>query len=288
MVVPLLMNRTLILGARGMLGTQLRALYSDAVAWDREDADVLDSAQFRAKVLALDPAPDVIVNCVAYNNVDGAEDQPDAAFALNGEFPGRLADLAAEIGAALVHYSSNYVFDGLIGEYAEDAVPSPLSVYGQSKLEGEHQIAKRAANTWYVLRTAVLFGPKGESEVSKRSFVDLMLDLAASRDRVSAVSDEVNSVTYAPDLAAITRDVLASRPPSGIYHAVNSDEASWYDFACEIFRQVHKAVEVLPVPASQMPRKARRPCRAVLRNTKLPPVRTWQAALEEFIREKHV
>lgn len=288
MVVPLLMNRTLILGARGMLGTQLRALYSDAVAWDREDADVLDSAQFRAKVLALDPAPDVIVNCVAYNNVDGAEDQPDAAFALNGEFPGRLADLAAEIGAVLVHYSSNYVFDGLIGEYAEDAVPSPLSVYGQSKLEGEHQIAKCAANTWYVLRTAVLFGPKGESEVSKRSFVDLMLDLAASRNRISAVSDEVNSVTYAPDLAAITRGVLASRPPSGIYHAVNSGEASWYDFACEIFRQAQKTMEVVPLPASQMPRKARRPRRAVLRNTKLPPVRPWQAALEEFIREKHV
>ncbi|MEN6532362.1 MAG: dTDP-4-dehydrorhamnose reductase [Bryobacteraceae bacterium] len=288
MVVPLLMNRTLILGARGMLGTQLRALYSDAVAWDREDADVLDSAQFRAKVLALDPAPDVIVNCVAYNNVDGAEAQPDAAFALNGEFPGRLADLSVEIGAVLVHYSSNYVFDGLIGEYAEDAVPSPLSVYGQSKLEGERQIAKRAANTWYVLRTAVLFGPKGESEVSKRSFVDLMLDLAASRNRISAVSDEVNSVTYAPDLAAITRSVVARRLPSGIYHAVNSGEASWYDFACEIFRQAQKMVEVAPLPASQMPRKARRPRRAVLRNTKLPPVRPWQAALEECIREKHV
>ncbi len=282
------MNRTLILGARGMLGTQLRALYPDAVTWDREDVDVLDSAQFRAKVLTLDPAPDVIVNCVAYNDVDGTEDQPDAAFALNAEFPGRLAVLAAELGAVLVHYSSNYVFDGLAREYAEDAKPSPLSAYGQSKVEGERQIAKRAGNTWYILRTAVLFGPKGESEVSKRSFVDVMLDLASSRDRISAVSDEVNSVTYAPDLAAITRGVLESRPPSGIYHAVNSGEASWYDFACEIFWQVHKTVAVLPIPASQMPRKARRPSRAVLRNTKLPPVRPWQAALEEFIREKHV
>ncbi len=277
------MDRILILGARGMLGAQIRALYPNAVAWDREEVDVLDSARFSAQVRALRPAPEAIVNCVAYNNVDGAEDSPEAAYALNGAFPGALAALAGDIGAALVHYSSNYVFDGEAGEYAEDAAPSPLSVYGSSKLEGERQVAGHARNAWYVLRTAVLFGPKGESELSKRSFVDLMLGLAATRDSISAVADEVNSLTYVLDLASITRGILETRPPSGIYHAVNSGEASWYDFACEVFRRARKPVRVSPVPAAHMPRKARRPRRSVLRNTKLPPVRPWQSALSEFL-----
>jgi dTDP-4-dehydrorhamnose reductase len=277
------MDRILILGSRGMLGTQVRALYPHAAAWDREEIDVLDGARLRAQILALDPAPEAIVNCVAFNNVDGAEESAGPAFALNAAFPGDLAALAGEIGAALVHYSSNYVFDGIAGEYSEDAPPAPLSVYGLSKAEGERRVAERAGAAWYVLRTAVLFGPKGESELSKRSFVDLMLDLAATRDSVRAVADEANSVTYAPDLARITREILESAPPSGIYHAVNSGEASWYDFACEIFRQARKPVKVVPVSAGEMPRKARRPRRSVLRNTKLPPVRSWQAGLAGFL-----
>jgi dTDP-4-dehydrorhamnose reductase len=275
-------KRPLILGAKGTLGGQLLKLYPDAIAWDREDIDVLDFPSLRAKVAGLGSLPDAIVNCVAFNDVDGAEDHPERAFALNAEFPGALALYAKELDLPLVHYSTNYVFDGVRGEYAETDPPAPLSVYGRSKLRGE-QLLTEAGGRGYVLRTAVIFGPKGASDLSKKSFVDIMLDLSTKCDTIQAVSDEINSVTYAPDLAAATRDVLESAPPPGIYHTTNGGAASWYDFAREIFRISGRAVTVLPVSSMHFPRKAARPPKAILLNTKLPAMRPWTAALAEFL-----
>jgi dTDP-4-dehydrorhamnose reductase len=276
------MKRPLILGAKGTLGGQLLKLYPEATAWDREDVDVLDFPSLRAKVADLPDPPDAIVNCVAFNDVDGAEDHPDRAFALNGDFVGTLAAYARELGLPLVHYSTNYVFDGVQGEYIETDAPSPLSVYGRSKLRGE-QLLLAAGGHGCVLRTAVIFGPKGASDLSKKSFVDIMLDLSAKRDTIQAVSDEINSVTYAPDLAAATRDVLERMPAPGIYHTVNSGAASWFDFAREIFRIAGRPVTVLPVASTHFPRKAQRPPKAVLLSTKLPPMRPWTAALADFL-----
>src|SRR5208283_492867 len=193
------MQRVLILGAKGTLGGQLMKLYPEAVGWDREDIDVLDYPALWAKVADLRRPPDAIINCVAFNDVDGAEDRPEAAMALNGWLPNQLAQFAAELDVPLVHYSTNYVFDGVKGEYEEADQPAPLSIYGRSKLRGEQLLAESGAQC-YIVRTAVLFGPKGESDLSKKSFVDLMLDLSARRDTIQAVSDEINSVTYAPDL----------------------------------------------------------------------------------------
>jgi dTDP-4-dehydrorhamnose reductase len=276
------MTNVLILGARGMLGSQLRQLYAKAVAWDREDVDVTDFPALRASILGLGFVPTAIINCVAFNDVDGAQERPAQALALNGDYVRDLARLTAEIGSTLVHYSTNYVFDGLQGEYREDDLPSPLSVYGQSKLSGEQMVAEHARR-YYLIRTAVIFGPKGASDLSKKSFVELMLDLAARTDTIRAVSDEVNSVTYAPDLAAGTRRLLEQAPASGIYHLTNSGGVSWYEFAREIFRIAGKQVTVLPVPSTHFPRKAQRPAKAVLINTKLPPLRPWQDALAEFL-----
>jgi dTDP-4-dehydrorhamnose reductase len=186
------------------------------------------------------------------------------------------------MGIPLVHYSTNYVFDGVQGKYTEADAPAPLSVYGRSKWRGEQLAA--ASGAWcYVIRTAVIFGPKGSSDLSKKSFVDIMLDLSAKRDSLQVVSDEINSLTYAPDLAAGTRHLLDALPLPGIYHLANSGAASWFDFAQEIFRVAGKNVNVLPVPSSHFPRKAARPPRAILLNTKLPPLRPWQAALAEFL-----
>jgi dTDP-4-dehydrorhamnose reductase len=277
-------ERVLILGAKGTLGSQLMKVYPQAIGWDREDIDALDFPALRARIGDLRPAPDAMINCVAFNDVDGAEDQPEAAMALNGWLPGQLARFAAELDVPLVHYSTNYVFDGVKGEYEETDRPAPLSVYGSSKLRGEQLIAE-AGGRCYIVRTAVLFGPKGESELSKKSFVDLMLDLSAKRDTIQAVCDEINSITYAPDLAAATRDLLAAAPPPGIYHGTDGGGVSWYDFAREIFRIAGRKVTVLPVPATHFPRKARRPAKAVLRTTKLPALRPWQAALEEFLTQ---
>ena len=256
-------------------------LYPEATGWDREEIDVLDWASLAARIAGMGSRPDAVINCVAFNDVDGAEDRPQQAMALNAEFPGRLAEWARDRRIPLVHYSTNYVFDGVKGEYDETDAPAPLSVYGRSKLGGEEHVV---ATGGYAIRTAVIFGPKGASDLSKKSFVDLMLDLAAKRDTIQAVADEINSVTYAPDLAAATHGLLERMPPAGIYHATNSGEASWLDMALEIFRIAGKTVKVLPVPSTHFPRKAVRPPRAVLRNNKLPAMRPWQKALAEFLR----
>jgi dTDP-4-dehydrorhamnose reductase len=278
-------RRALVLGAKGTLGGQLMRLYPEATGWDREEVDVLDDAALRVRLDGLGFVPDAVVNCVAFNDVDSAEDRPDQAFALNAEFPGRLAQWTKQRGVPLVHYSTNYVFDGERGEYRESDAPAPLSAYGRSKWRGEQLVAEHGGQ-WYVLRTAVIFGPKGESELSKKSFVDIMLDLSAKRDTIEAVADEVNSVTYAPDLAAATRDLLSAAPSAGLYHVTNCGASSWYDFAREIFRIAGKSTTVLPVPSTRFPRKARRPARAALLNTKLPPLRSWQDALADFLTSK--
>ena len=223
-----------------------------------------------------------MINCVAFNDVDGAEDRQEQAFLLNAELPGALARITADMGVPLVHYSTNYVFDGAGDEYAEADAPAPLSVYGRSKLAGERRIAE-SGGQWYVVRTAVIFGPKGESALSKKSFVDIMLDLSEKRSSIEAVSDEINNLTYAPDLAAGTCSLLEAAPPSGIYHLTNTGGASWYECASEIFRIAGRNVTTIPVPATRFPRKAQRPAKALLRNTKLPPLRPWQDALREFL-----
>jgi len=279
-------RRILVLGAKGTLGGQLMRLYPEATGWDREDVDVLDTAALRARLDGLGFLPDAVVNCVAFNDVDGAEDCPGQAFALNAEFPARLAQWTKEKNLPLVHYSTNYVFDGVHGEYCESDTPAPLSTYGRSKWRGEQLVAENGGRS-YVVRTAVIFGPKGESELSKKSFVDIMVDLAAKRDMIEAVADEVNSVTYAADLAAATGNLLEAAPPTGIYHVTNGGSASWYDFAREIYRIAGKTTTVLAVPSTHFPRKAKRPARAVLLNTKLPPLRLWQEALADFLTHDH-
>ena len=274
-------RKVLILGCKGTLGGQLMKLYPEAIGWDREDVNVLEFDSLRTRVNGL-PQLDAVINCVAFNDVDGAEDRPQQAAALNEDFPGKLAQFTRELGIPLVHYSTNYVFDGVRGEYAESDSPAPLSVYGRSKWGGERRVRESNGHA-YVVRTAVIFGPKGESDLSKKSFVDLMRDLSATRDTIQAVADEINSVTYAPDLAAGTRDLLDRRPEPGIYHLTNDGGASWFDLAGEIFRITGKTIHLIPVPATHFPRKALRPAKAILHNTRLPALRPWQAALEEFL-----
>jgi dTDP-4-dehydrorhamnose reductase len=276
------MKNVVVLGSRGNLGGPLLKLFPDATGWDREDIDATDFPALRARIAGLPFVPGAIVNCVAFNDVDGAEDRPETAFLLNAELPGALARIAADLGVPLVHYSTNYVFDGVQGEYAEDDAPAPLSVYGRSKLAGEARIAD-VGGQWYVLRTAVIFGPKGESPLSKKSFVDIMLELSEKRDAIEVVSDEISNLTYAPDLAEATRSLLEASPPSGIYHRTNSGGASWFECAREVFRIAGKNVTTIPVPAARFPRKAARPAKALLQTMKLPPLRPWQEALREFL-----
>ncbi len=276
--------KILVLGSKGMLGAQLMRVFgNDAVGWDRNDCDVTNTEDLKFKIKELKPA--VIINCVAYNNVDGAEENKDAAFKLNAELPKNLAEISKELNIILVHFSTNHVFDGIEGEYEESALPNPISVYAKSKLKGEWEI-QQGTDKFYLIRTAVIFGPKGESELSKKSFVDIMLDLSQKTQDVKAVSDEINSTTYAVDLAGQIKLLLTEGAPYGIYHITNTGFGSWYDFAKEIFKILGKQINLIPVLSEEFPRAAVRPKKAVLINTKLPDLRPWQEALSDFLTPK--
>ena len=273
----------LVLGSTGMLGSEFARLGA-ARAWSRQDFDLNDSASIRGKVLALDVKPSAIVNCVAYNNVDGAEDDAATAFKVNADFPGELAAIAAVAGIPFVHFSTDYVFDGERGAYHEDDQPNPISVYGRSKLEGEKKVLEFP--NAYCIRTARLFGKSGTGEHVKKSFFEVILERAKSQSlpaQVKAVRDEVGSMCYVPDLARATIELLGSGEEPGIYHLVNMGSASWYDSAVELFRLAGGGVTVLPVDGSEFPRKAKRPKNSTLINTKVPEMRSWQLALAEFL-----
>lgn len=276
------MNNILILGSKGMLGGALQKVFPECVAWDREDADVTDYASLKSKITQIKPLPAAIINCVAFNDVDGAEERKEIAHKLNAEVPEKLAEICKELNIPFVHFSTNYVFDGQKGEYAEEDAPLPISIYGQSKYRGEKNV-QGVGGKYYIIRTAVLFGEKGKSGLSKKSFVDIMLELSQKSDTIKAVSDEVNSITYVKDLADWVKLLLSNYYEPGIYHVSNSGQASWYDIANEIFSITGKKIDLIPVPSTKFPRKARRPKKSVLLNTKLPKVRTWQEALKEFL-----
>ncbi len=273
--------KVLVLGANGMLGQELALAFADhkLTTWDREECDVLSDA-CEGKIKAL--APNLIVNAIAYNDVDRAEEEgKEMAFQLNAEAPGNLARLAQEIRATFVHYGTDMVFDGTKGDYSEDDEPNPLSVYGASKLNGEQAVFASGART-YVIRLARLFGKPAVSEGSKKSFVDLMLDLATKKDHLDLVDDEIASPTYAPDLAAATRHIIETMPP-GLYHAANAGKCNWYEFARETFRLRNINIDITPVPGKNFPRPACRPHDASLVSTKLPEQRSWQSALAEYL-----
>lgn len=276
-------GKILILGSKGMLGGQLIKVFgNDAIGWDRADVDVTDYSNLKSKILNLSPLLSAVINCVAYNDVDGAEDNRDLAYKLNSEVPESLAKICKQLAIPLVHFSTNYVFDGERGEYNESADPHPLSVYADSKYQGELKV-QHNTNKYYLVRTAVIFGPKGESELSKKSFVDLMLELSSKQNEIKAVNDEINSITNAVDLSAQVKLLLERQLPYGFYHITNSGQASWYDLAREIFQIIKKDIRLFPVSSGEFSRKARRPKKAVLINTKLPTLRPWQQALASFL-----
>lgn len=283
------MKKVLILGAGGTLGGALvkefgRAGYQ-VFGWDKQEAEVTDFALLETKIFSA--KPDLLINAVAYNAVDAAEnnvDEQKKAMLLNAEVPKQLAVLAEKLGAVFIHFSTDYVFDGTskLG-YAEDAMPAPASFYGQSKYAGEKNVADSGAN-YYLVRLSRLFGDKGASEASKKSFVDIMRE-KINEPLVKVVNEEISSPTYAPDLAKFVHALWKKNMPYGIYHGANSGQCAWFEFAQEIFKILNKEVNLQPVPASEFPRQAKRPNFSVLLNTKMPPQRDWRDALREYLQK---
>ncbi len=292
--------KVLILGAKGILGQELVRVFGDGnevIGWDRDEIDITEKAECRLQIANL--KPDLVINAAAYTNVDGAESEPEVANAVNGYAVGYLAAACRELDILIVHYSTDYVFDGTKKEgYVESDLPNPISKYGQSKFLGEQELQKNTEK-FYLIRLSRLFGKetpspyplprgergKGEGEPGgKKSFVTLMLELAKTKNEIEVVDEEVSCPTYAPDLAKLTKYLIDNHLPFGIYHGTNAGSATWYEFAQKIFKIAQVNVKLMPVSATRFPRPTKRPQYGVLLNTKLPPMRSWQSALEEFLK----
>ena len=290
--------RILIVGNAGQLGRELERLFAPVgpiVAVDRESVDLADPDQTRDLVRR--SAPDVILNAAAYTAVDRAESEMALAHAINALAPRVLAEEAAERNALLVHYSTDYVFDGRKQEpWTEDDLPAPLSVYGASKLAGEQAVQNSRAR-YLIFRTSWVYGPHGSN------FLLTMLRLARERDQLSIVDDQVGAPTTSIELArathAIVTGVLAGRfgsPQnwSGLYHMTCGGSVSWFGFAQAIFARASerlgvKVPELIPIDTKDYPTPAARPRYSVLSNAKLQArfaekLLPWESALEETLQ----
>lgn len=267
-------------------------------AFDRSELDVCDFELVKQRIADL--RPDFVINCSAYTAVDDAEGRESEAFKINAEAVSNIAECCNESGAVLIHFSTDYVFDGEnSGGYAEDDTPGSINVYGASKLNGEQLIAANMEK-FYIIRTSWLFGPNG------KNFVSTMLELAKVKDELSVVSDQIGSPTYTVDLCravvekfleleSTTADIdesateaAASRPrqplPFGIYHLTNSGTTSWYGFAKEIFELKGISTRLNETDSSSFVRPAKRPPCSILRSVKTDfHIRGWKEALQDYL-----
>ena len=273
--------KLLVTGGGGMLGRAVveRAigLGHDVRAATRAELDVTDAGAVQRVLHEICPA--AVVHCAAYTDVDGAESAWNLAEAVNARGAGNVAAAAREVGARIVHLSTDYVFDGSKREpWVESDPVAPLGVYGDTKLAGEELVA--AANPAHVIvRTAWLFGAGG------RNFVDTMLALATQRDEVSVVTDQVGCPTWTGHLAGALVE-LAERPQeTGIHHIAGAGQCSWNEFALEIFERARIECRVLPATSTQFARPARRPAYSVLGSERADPVvlPPWGQGLAEYL-----
>ncbi len=273
--------KILLLGKSGMLGSCFFDLFKDdrefeLFAYDRSELDVTNKALLRD--VFTKSKPDILINCVAYTNVDLAESARDLAFKINAEAVGEMARLCKESGAILIHFSTDYVFSGEKSEgYKEDDEPKAINVYGESKLEGEKLIMANMEK-YFIVRTSWLFGKNG------KNFVDTMMKLGeqAIKDgtELKVVDDQIGSPTFTNDLCEA---VVKNQLPFGIYHLTNSGTCSWYEFAKEIFRIKNMNVHIKPVDSAQFPRPAKRPKCSILINNKVRSMRSWKEALRIYL-----
>lgn len=280
-------RKILLLGASGQVGTELKRSFADAdelIACDRKTADLSKPETLRALVGQL--GPDIILNAAAYTAVDRAESEPELAMTINADAPRVLAEEAAKINALLVHYSTDYVFDGTKQTpWVETDEPNPLNVYGRTKLAGERAI-QAVGGRYLIFRTSWVYGPHGQN------FLLTMLRLGRERDQLRIVDDQFGAPTSSIAIADATRTIvdkaLTEQTSSGVYHLTCGGETTWCSFARAIFAQQpgSKSPQVIAIPSGEYPTPARRPPNSVLSNAKLKAqfdveLPDWQNALEE-------
>lgn len=288
--------RILITGSTGQLSRELQlALAGEGkvLALGHRVMNLAEPAQIRQQVRLLRPG--LIINAAAYTAVDPAQGDRNQAFAVNAIGPGVLAEEAAALGIPLIHYSTDYVFDGRKSEpYDEDDQPAPLSVYGASKLAGEQAI-QAVGGQHLILRTSWVYSTHG------RNFLLTMQRLLKERDSLSVVNDEIGAPTWAGTIAAVTAQMVRKQRngtggPSGLYHLTASGETSWYGFACTIAEQLRREgllrARLEPILSADYPTAAQRPLNSRLNCARLQrdwqiELPDWKAALQQCLGNAH-
>jgi dTDP-4-dehydrorhamnose reductase len=275
-----------ITGALGMLGQELLHTLPQfgfhCVGNDKQEVDITDIAKIKAFVLSYDITH--IVNCAAYTLVDQAELEEDLARKVNVDGAKNLAEVSKQFGLPLVHFSTDYIFDGNAkSPYKEEDIANPLNIYGKTKLEAEEMIEEGC-----IIRTSWLIGKNGEN------FVDKMLHLMQERQEINVVDDQIGRPTFCSDLAMIVPKMLGQK---GTFHFANSGQTTWYEFARQIY---HDALSlgfplevkaINPVTSKKYPQKALRPAYSVLDTGKIETLlgqepRPWKEALNDYLRKK--
>lgn len=278
--------RVLILGARGLLGSDLLPLLTGRghEVWGRDfgDFDIADAGRVEREIKAL--KPDAVINAAAYNDVDGCEGKRDWAFAVNAGGAGNVARGCSAVGAKMVYLSTDYVFDGSSGTpYKEQDFANPLNVYGSSKLQGERFIQEILEN-YLIIRTEWLYGRQG------RSFVSTLLQLAEEGGELRVVDDQRGSPTFTKDLGWAIQ-LLLEVDVRGIVHVTNSGCCSWFEFARRIFEEKgydRRGIRLLAISSEELGRPAKRPANSELDCSRFgvltgQKMRGWEEALNDFL-----
>lgn len=287
--------KILLVGKNGQVGSELQtslASLGNLTAWDRQDLDLSNADSIREKIRKLQP--DVIVNAAAYTAVDKAETEPDLALQVNGVAPGIMAEEAKRLNAMLVHYSTDYVFDGTKSTpYTEMDAPNPVNEYGRSKLAGEQAISA-AASRFLIFRTSWVYDAHG------RNFLNTIKRLGSERHELTIVNDQLGAPTWSREIARATARIIAlylahpdQKQISGIYHLTAHGQTSWFGFAQAaakygLFDHLDNPPALRAIPSAEFPTPAQRPMYSVLSNAKLleqfgVQLPDWDVSLRECL-----
>ncbi|MGN0431813.1 MAG: dTDP-4-dehydrorhamnose reductase [Lachnospiraceae bacterium] len=275
--------KVLVTGVKGQLGydvvKELEKREIEAIGVDIEEMDITD-ADCVNRVIR-EAAPDAVIHCAAYTAVDAAEDNEELCRKVNAEGPRNIAGVCKELDIKMIYISTDYVFDGK-GErpWEPEDERHPLNVYGQTKYEGELAV-QNTLEKYFIVRIAWVFGVNG------KNFIKTMLRLAETHDHLTVVNDQYGSPTYTYDLARLLVDMVLTEK-YGVYHATNEGICTWYEFACEIFKQAGITIEVTPVSSKEYPAKAKRPENSRMSKDKLEAngfvrLPSWQDALKRYL-----
>ena len=276
--------RVLVTGVKGQLGydvmNELAGRGHEGIGVDIQEMDITDAASVE-KVIT-EAAPDAVIHCAAYTAVDAAEDNVDLCRRVNAGGTENIARVCKALNCKMMYISTDYVFNGQgTRPWEPDDKREPLNVYGQTKYEGE--LAVETLEKFFLVRIAWVFGVNG------KNFIKTMLNLGKTRDHLTVVADQIGSPTYTYDLARLLVDMIET-DKYGRYHATNEGLCSWYEFACEIFKQAGMNVTVSPVTSDQYPAKAKRPMNSRMDKSKLDEMGfkrlpSWQDALGRYPKE---